>query len=254
MSQPMTPTPTPNKKMSPWAWVAIGCGAIAVLAILAIGGTVAAGGWFLKKQVNKYEANPAVAAAELLIRANPEVELVESDVEKGTITFRNKADGEVITMNAQDIQEGKFSVTTKEGTTTIDGSTNGEEGGTLTVTDDKGEQTVFNAGTDAPKNLPSWLPAYASGTVEGAYDATTAEGRNAMFTMKTSDNIDQVAEFYESKLKAAGLKVDRASYETNGQKAITISGTSEDNKQTASVVVNNADGTTQAVVNFAEKQ
>lgn len=254
MSQPMTPTPTPNKKMSPWAWVAIGCGAIAVLAILAIGGTVAAGGWFLKKQVNKYEANPAVAAAELLIRANPEVELVESDVEKGTITFRNKADGEVITMNAQDIQDGKFSVTTKEGTTTIDGSTNGEEGGTLTVTNDKGEQAVFNAGTDAPKNLPSWLPAYAGGTVEGAYDATTAEGRNAMFTMKTPDNIDQVAEFYESRLKAAGMKVDRASYETNGEKAITISGTSEDNKQTASVVVNNADGTTQAVVNFAEKQ
>ena len=28
-------------------------------------------------------------------------------------------------------QDGKFSVTTKEGTTTIDGSTNGEEGGTL---------------------------------------------------------------------------------------------------------------------------
>ena len=254
MSQPMTPSPAPRKKMSPWAWVAIGCGAIAVLAILAIGGTVAAGGWFLKKQVNKYEANPAVAAAELLIRANPEVELIESDVEKGTITFRNKADGEVITMNAQDIQDGKFSVTTKEGTTTIDGSTNGEEGGTLTVTNDKGEKAVFNAGTDAPKNLPSWLPAYAGGTVEGAYDATTAEGRNAMFTMKTPDNIDQVAEFYESKLKAAGLKVDRASYETNGEKAITISGTSEDNKQTASVVVNNADGTTQAVVNFAEKQ
>lgn len=254
MSQPMTPTPTPKKKMSPWAWVAIGCGAIAVLAILAIGGTVAAGGWFLKKQVNKYEANPAVAAAELLIRANPDVELVESDVEKGTITFRNKADGEVITMNAQDIQDGKFSVTTKEGTTTIDGSTNGEEGGTLTVTNDKGEQAVFNAGTEAPKNLPSWLPAYAGGTVEGAYDATTAEGRNAMFTMKTSDNIDQVAEFYESKLKAAGLKVDRASYETNGEKAITLSGTSEDNKQTASVVVNNADGMTQAVINFAEKK
>ena len=74
----MTPTPAPKKKMSPWAWVAIGCGAIAVLAILAIGGTVAAGGWFLTKQVNKYEANPAVAAAELLIRANPDVELVES--------------------------------------------------------------------------------------------------------------------------------------------------------------------------------
>lgn len=256
MSDPMTPPPVPGqkKKMSPWAWVAIGCGAIALIAMLAMGGLAFIGGRFIKKQAEKMEKNPTIVAAEWVVRANPELEVVESDSDAGTLTIKNTKTGEVVTMNAKDIEEGKLTFTTKEGTTTIDGSSNGEDGGTLTVTNDKGEQAVFNAGTDAPKNLPSWLPAYANGTVEGAYDATTAEGRNAMFTMKTSDSIDQVAEFYESKLKGAGLKVERSSYETNGQKAITLVGTSEDSKKTATVAVTNAEGTTQAMVNFAEQQ
>lgn len=254
MSQPMTPNPTPNKKkMSPWAWVAIGCGAIAVLAVIAIGATVAAGGWFLKKQASKFEENPLIAGAELAVRANPDVELVESDAEAGTITFRDKKSGEVITMNAEDIKEGKLSITTKDGTATFDGSTT-DDGGTLKVTNEKGEEAVFTAGATVPKDLPAWLPVYAGSTVEGAYDATNAGSRNAMFTMKTADNIDQVVEFYEAKLKAAGLKVDRSSYETNGQKAITLVGTSEDSKKTATIAVTNADGTTQAMVNFAEQQ
>lgn len=251
MSQPMTPTP--KKKMSPWAWVAIGCGAIAVLAVIAIGATVAAGGWFLKKQVNKFEENPAIAAAELAIKANPDAELIESDVEAGTITFRDKKSGEVITMNAEDIKEGKLSITTKDGTATIDGSTT-DDGSTLKVTNENGEEAVFTAGATAPKDLPAWLPVYAGGTVEGAYDATSEGSRNATFTMKTADGIDQVAQFYEDKLKSAGLKVDRSSYETNGQKAITLVGTSEDSKKTATIAVTNAEGTTQAMVNFAEQQ
>lgn len=254
MSQPMTPNPTPNKKMSPWAWVAIGCGAIVIIAMIAMGGLAFLGGRFIKKQADKMEKNPTIAAAEWIVRANPELEVVESDADAGTLTIKNTKTGEVVTMNAKDIEEGKLTFTTKDGTTTIDGSANGEEGGTLKVTNEKGEEAVFTAGANVPKNLPAWLPVYAGATVEGAYDATSAGSRNATFTMKTSDSIDQVAEFYEAKLKSAGLKVDRSSYESNGQKAITLVGTSEDGKKTATIGITNADGTTRAAVNFAEQQ
>ncbi|HEX6862072.1 MAG TPA: hypothetical protein VF414_04605, partial [Thermoanaerobaculia bacterium] len=168
--------------MSALGWIAIGCGAIAILAILALGGAAFIGGRFLKNKVADMEKNPAVAAAELMVRANPELEVVESDEDAGTLTIKNTKTGEVITMNAKDIEEGRLTFETKEGTTTFDGSSAGESG-TLKVTNEKGEEAVFGVGAGAPKNLPSWLPVYSGAEVQGAYDATTAEGRNAMFTV-----------------------------------------------------------------------
>jgi hypothetical protein len=254
MSEPMTPPPVPGqkKKMSALGWIAIGCGAIAVLAILALGGAAFIGGRFLKNKAAEFEKNPALAAAKLAVQANPELEVVESDADAGTLTIKNTKTGEVVTMNAKDIQDGKLTFETKEGTTTLDGSASGE-GGTLKVTNEKGEEAVFGTSAGAPKNLPSWVPTYAGATIEGSYDATTAEGRNAMFTLKSADSVDQVAEFYKARLEEAGLKVERSSYETDGSKTIMLAGKTDDEKRTANVTISTGDGQTQAIVNFGEK-
>lgn len=245
---PVPPAPGQNK-MSTMAKVAIGCGIVAVLGAIVIGALVATGVSFLKKKAE----NPALAAAELMVRANPELEVVDTDSKEGTLTIKNTKTGEVVTMNAKDIEDGKVTFTTKEGTTTIDGSQSGE-GGSIKVTNEKGEQATFTAGQGAPKNVPSWVPSYSGGTVEGSYDATTAEGRSAMFTVTTEDAIDQVVELYESQLKAGGLTVQKNSYEANGQKTVILAGTSEDDKRSATITVSMNEGKTQALVNFNEKQ
>lgn len=254
MSEPMTPPPVPGqkKKMSALGWIAIGCGAIAILAILALGGAAFIGGRFLKSKAAEFEKNPTLAAAKLVVQANPELEVVESDDDAGTLTIKNTKTGEVVTMNAKDIEDGKLVFTTKEGTTTVDGSSAGD-GGVVKVTDAKGQQTTFSAGAGAPKNLPSWVPVYGGAKIEGSYDATTAEGRNAMFTVTSGDSVDQVAEFYKSKLEGEGLKVERSSYETAGSKTIMLVGKTDDDKRTVQVTVSNNDGQTQAMVNFGEK-
>ena len=254
MSEPMTPPPVPGqkKKMSALGWIAIGCGAIAIIGILALGGAAFIGGRFLKNKAAEFEKNPTLAAAELVVQANPELEVVESDSDEGTLTIKNTKTGEVVTLNAKDIEEGKLTFETKDGTTTIDGSS-AEEGGGIKVTDAKGQETTFSAGAGAPRNLPSWVPLYANAKVEGSYDATTAEGRNAMFTVTSSDSVDQLAEFYQSKLEAEGLKVERSSYETDGNKAIMLVGKTDDDKRTVQVTVAANDSQTQAMVNFAEK-
>jgi hypothetical protein len=250
----MTPPPVPGqkKKMSALGWIAIGCGAIAILCLLAFGGIAFIGGRFLKHKAAEFEKNPTLAAAKLVVQANPELEVVESDEDAGTLTIKNTKTGEVVTLNAKDIQDGKLTVTTKDGTTTVDGSQTGE-GGTLKVTNDKGEQAVFGATAGAPKDLPSWVPVYDGGTVEGAYSATTAEGRSATFTLKSADSVDQVAEFYKSRLEGSGLKVERSTYETSGQKTIVLAGKTDDDKRTFTVTVSNSEGQTQALVNYAEK-
>lgn len=257
MSQPMTPSPAPapKKKMSPLAWVAIGCGAVVVLGIVAVVVMVAAGGWFIKKQADKFAQNPAIAAAELAVRANPELEVVESDPAAGTLTVRNKKTGEVVTWNADELEQGKFSITTSEGTATFEGTGGGQEGGTFKVTNEKGEVATITGSSGGPSDLPAWVPSYPGGTTAGSFDSTTTEGRSAAFTVSTSDGIAEVMAFYKGRLEALGLKVETSSTEANGRVALaTVSGGSADQKRTVTVMVTPGDGgRTSAVVTFTEK-
>ena len=224
LSQPVPPPPgapqQPVKKgLGPLGWILIGCGGLVVIAGLIFGGLMFAGGRFLKNKAAEFEKNPAFAAAKLAVQVSPEVELVSSDEDKGTLTIKNKKTGEVMTISAEDAKEGRFVFKSDEGTAVFDAS--GQQG-TLKVTTDKGETATFGAGS--PQNLPSWLPVYPGGSVTGTYDTTTAEGRTAAFTVTTRDSSDKVLEYYESEFKGAGFKVDKTTYTANNQTAGSVTG------------------------------
>ena len=72
--------------------------------------------------------NPVKTAAELMIRTNPELQLLATDDEAGTFTFRITRTGEEATVNFEDIAKGRFSVTTSEGEYSIDASGETEGG------------------------------------------------------------------------------------------------------------------------------
>ncbi len=246
------PAPAPKKKLSPLAWMAIGCGGLIVLGMLALAGTAAVGGFFLKKKLE----NPTMAAAELIVRANPELEMVSSDPDKSTMTIRNKTTGEEVTLNAEDIKEGRISFETKDGTATFDASGSSEDGqAVVKVTDEKGQESTILAGDGAPKDLPSWLPVYPGGQTQGSFDTRTEGERSAAFAVSTKDPADQVMSFYEEKLKAAGLTVEKQSYAQNDKTSGGIvTGKSDDEKRNVNVMVSaSEDGSTQATVTFTEK-
>lgn len=246
---PTTPSgmPAPRKGMGPLGWIAIGCGAIALIAFLAI----VAGGWFVKSKVDQYKDNPTIAAAEIMVRANPDLELVSSDPEKGTMTIKNSKTGETVTMNAEDIENGKLTFETAEGTTEIDASQAGETG-SIKVSGADGAEVTW--GGEAPKNLPDWVPVIAGATVQGAMDATNAEERTASFALSTDESLDAVVDFYETKLEEAGLKVTKNTMDVNGERSAMVSGTSEDEKRSVVAIIGVQNGTTQANINFTEKK
>lgn len=244
---PPTGVPAPRKGMGPLGWIAIGCGAIALIGIIAF----AVGGYLFKtKVVDPLAENPGMVAAELAIRANSDLELISSDREKGTMTIKNKQTGETVTVNASDIENGNITFETKEGKTVIDTSGSEESGG-IKMTGPEGAEVTW--GGDAPKDLPAWVPVYPGSTVQGAMDATTAEGRTASFSIATDDGVDEVIEFYESKLGENGLKVTKNLVEANGERSGILSGVSEDDKRTVTVMIGQQEGKTQASVNFAAK-
>jgi len=244
---PGAPVPAPRKGMGPLGWIAIGCGAIALMAVIAL----MVGGWFVKRQVDKYKDNPTMAAAEFIVRANPDLELVSSDPEKGTMTVKNKETGETVTMNASDIENGKITFETEKGKTVVDASSSGDSG-SVKVTGPEGAEVTW--GGQAPKDLPAWVPVYPGSDVQAALDATNEEGRTASFTVTTTDSVDKVIEFYESKLGESGLKVSKNTMEAEGKRSAVVTANSEDDKQTVMAMIGEQDGKSQASVTFTVKK
>jgi len=242
-TQPMVPQ---KKGLGPVGWIAIGCGAIVVLCLIAF----AVMGYFVKKKLE----NPGMAMAELAIKANPDLELVSADEEHSTLTIKDKKTGEVTTINADDFKDGKVKITTKDGTATIDGSAAKDgQGGSIKVTDDKGQVSTMTLGSNAPKNLPDWVPMYPGGTVQGAFDTDTAEERTASFGVTTQDPVDKVIEFYESRLKAAGLTPQKTTYESDGKKGGSVTGTTQDQKRTVTLLIGSDGKETTVSTTFVQK-
>jgi hypothetical protein len=239
----------PKKGLGPLGWILIGCGGIVILCLIALG----VAGYLVKRQVGKFAKNPGMAVAELVVRANPDLELVKVDEGAQTITVRNKKDNQVLTVNLEDAKKGKFEFKSDKGTATLNVQ-GGENGGQLTVTDEKGQKSTFSAGGGGPQSLPSWVPSYPGGTVQGSYDSKTNEARAAGFTVNTKDGVDTVLKFYTDKLKEAGFNPQQTAMSANGKASGgTVTATTPDEKRSVNVIVSSSGTETQAIVTFSEK-
>ncbi|MGE5645237.1 MAG: hypothetical protein ACM336_05535 [Acidobacteriota bacterium] len=211
---PPAPAPgAPKKKTSPLVWILI---AIVGFIVLAIVGVTAVGFFAYHKakqagfDVALLEKKPELALLKMAVAANPDAEIVSIDEDRGIASVKNKKTGKVVTLNFEDIKNGKLTF---------------EEDG----------QKVTLAGGDNAVKLPSWLPAYAGATMHGIA-GEGPKGSAGGFSFKTADPPEKVAAFYEDELKKAGLTAERKAFGS------TATVTAEDGGRKASVTVI-ADGT-----------
>lgn len=238
--------PVGPKKTSPWIWVGVGC-----LALLLLGAATCVFIGYKAKQklggmAEKFEKNPELAAVELAIRFNPDLELVSSDEEAKTVTVRDKKTGKEMTFNFDDIKNGNFSMEGPDGEKVNIG------GGQVQVTDEKGQTTTLAGGTGT-SNLPEWLPAYPGATATSSFSASGANG-GAVSMFETSDSADQALAFYEEKLKDAGFTVEKNAYQVNNQTAGgTVTGKDGGDKGEVNVLVGAQGGKTSITVTHSTK-
>ena len=207
-AQPVTPTPPQKKGLGPLAWVGIGCLVLLLLAAL----TTATCSYFVGKKVKEvagdldFEENPIRASAEMMVRLNPELDLVEVDDDEGTMTIRNKRTDEVVTLDFGDIAEGRWGWTTDEGEVSFDVNQDGE-GGLVTVTTDEGETTYGAVSTN--REPPQWVPRYPGATSgDVTFTSESADKIAGMWTMQTADGVDEVTDFFRSRLEDDGFEVE----------------------------------------------
>ncbi len=243
------PAPAP-KKTSPLVWVLVGCGVIVLLVVLVL----AVGGFIIGKKVKDFakdaERNPAVAAAEMAVRFNPEIEVVDKDYDRGTITIRNKKTGEVLTMDAEDVKDGRIRFRNEKGEeVTFEGKGEGKDGQFKISTKD-GEATF---GTGAEASLPSWLAEYPGAETQGAYSGSDAGSVAGGYTFQTADSVQEVMDFYKDRLEGEGLKVTTSTFQQDGRTAGgSIVGQGSGGRETHIGAMRGDDGRTAVTVTYKQ--
>lgn len=123
MSNGMVPeVPAAKKKgLSPIAWILIGCGGLIVLGIVLFVAGVGFVGFKAKQFAQEAEKNPVATIGKAYAMVTPDVEFVSADETTKTITLRDTKSGKTVTISADDLEQGKISFETEDGSISIGG-------------------------------------------------------------------------------------------------------------------------------------
>jgi hypothetical protein len=241
----------PAKKGLPvWGWIGIGCGALIILVVI----VVTVGGFLVANKVKDvaadFEKNPAMATARMIVKLNPELEEVSTNEEEGTITIRNTKTGEEITVNFEDIEEGKFSFSSGDREITVD-ATGLEDSGSIKVTDDEGA-VVFSTGESSAEDIPPWVPVYPGTAPTSRHTMRTDESFTGGFEIVTADRVAAVLEFYRTELEGAGYKVNVNTFSQDDSEGGMVNGSHEGEQRSVIVILNSDQGSTKVTVSYSQ--
>jgi hypothetical protein len=238
--------PPAKKKMGPLAWVLIGC-----LGLFVLGGILfAALGYFAfnkaKDVVGEFAENPVRESVELMVRANPDLELVSTDDQAETMTIRNTETGEVATFDWSDIQNGEFRWEADGQEYTVDASEAAE--GRFEVRDESG-QGVFALGSG---DVPEWFPEYPGAIEVNVLVSATQNGQDStIWTFQSSDKVAEVLGFYEQRLEADGWEVTKNVTSAGGVDQGSVDGKRDNGARSVNLVASTTQpSVTQVMVTY----
>ncbi len=237
---PPQPPPVPVKKTSPLVWILVGI----ISFMFLIGAVIAVGGYLFMNKVKQVAGSPA-GVVKMMAAMNPDVEVISTDDSNGKITLKDKKSGKVITMNFDDVKNGKitFQEEGKEAVN-IQAKGNGDAGSV----DISGPDGKMHFGSGSGK-VPAWVPAYPGSTPHGTYSASSDKEETGHYSFTTPDAVDKVAQYYQDQLKQAGYSVN--SVNAGGT---IVTGHTEDNKRTLGITLVSVSGETTASVTYNEKK
>ncbi len=188
---PQPPAIQEKKGIPPLGWVGIGCGTLVVIAVLVISLLI---GW-CKKTVgdfSEFQKNPQKAAAELMVRMNPDLEKVSENDATGEMTIRTK-DGKEVTLGYKDISEGRFSMVDNEGNT-------------------------MTLGKSDLNDVPTWVPRVPEMKVVSASMHSEKDGKvSGLYSATTGVAVEVLEGVFKTEAEKLGFtRSSNSSFNSNG--------------------------------------
>ena len=250
-SPPQPPAPPPaapaaKKKTSPLVWILVGCLGLVVVVGVVVAVATAYGVRWVTKVGKEIAENPVRESVELMVRLNPELELVSTDDVAETVTIRNKTTGEVSTFDWSDIQNGEFRFETDGQEYSVDASE--AASGRIEVEDAEGRST-FSLGSESSE-VPSWFPEYPNAVEVNVLINASQDGQDStIWTFKSADPVSDVLAFYEGRLEADEWEVETASADSGGMTQGSVDAKKEGGARTLNLVATSTEsGSTQVMV------
>ena len=184
---------------------------------------------FVKGKFEEFAKNPEKAAAEMMVSANPELEMVSQNDETGEMTIRTR-NGEEMTLSYADISEGRIRVTDKDGNETRIGSTD-------------------------LSRVPGWVP--KAGDLSDAvsfYQSETGDEISGQFSGRTAASPEEI----EAEIETQALALDmtaggRSTMGVQGVSTTTLN-FSGGGRELRVVITGRPGEKTQVNTNYAEKK
>ncbi|MEZ4415298.1 MAG: hypothetical protein R3E10_06055 [Gemmatimonadota bacterium] len=133
-----------RRGLHPVAKLLIGLALFGVFAFTAVAVVAAVVARKVRHEFEDFRSDPELVIAERIVRHSPDLELVSSDQQSHTITFRTRGSGELTTADASEILEGGLSIQTDEGVLRLN-LRGGENGGSLVIEKPDGEVVRIDA-------------------------------------------------------------------------------------------------------------
>lgn len=231
MSTPVPAPAAPVKKLNPIVIILLVLFGLFALGAIAVVG----GGLFIAHKIHQAAGNPGMAAAKLLAAANPDVDVISTDDDRGTLTVRDRKTGKTVTMSFDDIKNGRFSVEADGKKVSVEANANAAGGG-IEVKTSEGETMKFGA---TGEKIPAWIPTYPGTPAnQPATISHTPKEDAGSTSFELKEPVGKVADYYYDALNKAGFKAAKTM--TSEQMAV-VQGSKESEKRSVVFTITSED-------------
>ena len=222
-AQAAAPAAVPGKRRtSPWVWILVGVLGLFLLCVVGLIGF----GIFVAR-------NPGMVMGKLITAANPNAEVVSTDMGSKTMRIRDKRTGQEVTVSFDDVKNGRIR---------------------FSATGDDGQEATVEIGGGAGQ-MPKWVPAYpgakAQGNMTAKGEGAEGMGEGGMVSFTTTDPASKVIDFYSTKCKELGMNVDMSAVTNDGG---TLVATDESGDRAIHVMVGGSRDNTTIALTFGRKR
>jgi len=232
-------------------WALGGCLVLVIIVVIVVFSTC---GYFAHKvgfDSELLQKKPELAVAKMLISANPDLEFVSIDEDRGIIRVREKKTGKELTIDLENAKNGKI-VFSDEKNKSLEIQTQGE--GENAGVEIKSSEGTMKMGANAAGQLPNWLHSYPGAESAGAMVFNTEKGNAGSCSFKSKDSVEAIGAYYETALKGAGLEVQKTITQIPDRGSMIILSASENGTQRkANVTVSRSEESTIINLSFEGK-